>query len=256
MRESRTLIIQSHNFQVLRGWIGRCVDSVREWSESSGYEYRFLGDEIFDLIPNWYRDKVSGRMPIQADLARLILIRDALASGFDRAVWFDADLLVFAPDRLDLDQVQDTCAFGRELWVGTDPAGRLKTWRSIHNAVCLFQAGDPVLPFLIHTVERIIDRADADRIAPQMVGPKLLTALDNIAGFGRIETVAAFSPLVLRDIDAGGGDALASLKSAIGREKMPMPAAANLCASLSGDRTSDELLERVVRRLLKDRALP
>lgn len=256
MIESRTLIIQSHNFQVLRGWIGRCVDSVREWSESRGYEYRFLGDEIFDLLPGWYRDKVAGRMPIQADLARLILIRDALESGFDRAVWFDADLLVYAPDRLNLDSITESCAFGRELWVGTDPAGRLKTWRSIHNAVCLFQAGSPVLPFLIHTVERIIARAEADRIAPQMVGPKLLTALDNIAGFGRIETVAAFSPLVLRDIDSGGGDALASLKSAIGREKMPPPAAANLCASLCDDPNSDELLERVVARLLKDGALP
>ncbi len=256
MSASRTLIIQSHNFQVLRGWIGRCVDSVREWSEARGYEYRFLGDEIFDLVPEWYREKLPDRLRIQADLARLILIRDALDAGYDQAVWFDADLLVYVPDRLSLDSVEDNCAFGRELWVGTDAAGRLKTWRGIHNAVCLFRSGCPTLPFLIQTVERIIDRTEAGQITPQMVGPKLLTALDAIVGFGRIDSVAAFSPLVLRDIDAGGGDALASLKAATGREKMEMPAAANLRASLCGDTTNDELLERAVARLLKEGTLP
>ena len=49
---SRTIILQSHNFQVLRGWIGPCVDSVRRWTEQRGYDYRFLGDEIFDLLPD------------------------------------------------------------------------------------------------------------------------------------------------------------------------------------------------------------
>lgn len=250
MPNSKTLILQSHNWQVLRGWIGDCVSSVRSWADMRGYEYQFLGDEIFDLLPTDYRQKLVGRLPTQADLARLLLIQDALQRGYDRAVWFDADLLIFAPDRLSLDNVTDSCAFGRELWVDHDKKGKLKTWRSLHNAACLFRAGDATLPFLIQTTERIIARADPQHIAPQMVGPKLLTALDSIAGFGRLNDITGFSPLVLDDIDHGGGKALTALLAAIAKDQLPAPAAANLCASLNGEEADVARLERVINRLL------
>ncbi len=251
MTGSDTLVLQSHNFQVLRGWIGQCADSTRRWAEARGYDYRFLGDEIFDLLPDALRLKLLGRMPIQADLARLLLLRDALEDGYRRAVWIDADVLIFAPDRLDLDSIPESQAFGRELWVEEDIAGRLKTWRNAHNAICLFRQGDPVLPFLIHTTECILARIDPDAIAPQIVGPKLLTALDTIAGFGRIDTVGAASPPVLRDIDQGGGPALDALHTAIAKDKLPPPAALNLCASLNSGVEAQARLDRVVARLLE-----
>jgi hypothetical protein len=251
---SRTIILQSHNFQVLRDWIGPCVDSVRRWTEQQGYDYRFLGDEIFDLLPDDLRLKLQDHLPIQADLARLVLLRDALSNGYDRAVWFDADLLVFAPDLLEIDSIPETNAFGRELWVDTDVGKRLKTWRNIHNAACLFRKGDPVLPFLIHATENILNEVAPDKITPQIVGPKFLTALDNITRFGRINSVGALSPLVLHDIASGGGPALDALQGAVQKDKLPTPTAANLCASLQSPETSGRM-DRIVQLLLEKRRL-
>lgn len=240
----------------MRGWIGDCVRSVHDWAEARGYDYHFLGDEIFDLLPRGYREKTAGRFPIQADLARLLLLQDALAAGYDQALWFDADLLIFAPERLEIDTITDSCAFGRELWVDRDRSGKLKVWRNTHNALCLFRQGDPVLPFLIHTTQRIVAKADAAKIAPQMVGPKLFTALDSIAGFGRLDAVAAFSPLILQGIDAGGGEALDLLRKTLKKEGRQEPAAANLCASLEDPGADPNLLPRVVSALTDQRGLP
>ncbi|MDF1749874.1 MAG: hypothetical protein P1V34_13465 [Alphaproteobacteria bacterium] len=251
MAASRTIILQSHNFQVLRGWIGPCVDSVRRWTEQRGYEYRFLGDEIFDLLPDDLRLKLQDHIAIQADLARLLLLRDALDNGYDRAVWFDADLLIFAPDRLEIESIPETNAFGRELWVDLDVGKRLKTWRNLHNAACIFRKGDPVLPFLIYATERIINDTAADKITMQMVGPKLLTALGNIVRFGRLNTVGALSPLVLKDIAAGGGPALDALKVAVTKDKLPAPTAANLRASLAHSPEAGNRMDTVVADLLR-----
>lgn len=253
---SDTLVIQSHNFRVMRGWIGDCVRTVHDWAGLRGYDYHFLGDEIFDLLPTAYREKTTGRFPIQADLARLFLLKDALESGYRQALWFDADLLIYAPERLEIDTITDSCAFGREIWVDTDKSGKLKTWRNMHNAVCLFRKGDPVLPFLIHTTQRIIAKADAAKIAPQMVGPKLLTALDSIAGFGRLNSVAAFSPAVIKDIDQGGGPALERFFQGLKKDGLQEPAAANLCASLEDQQSDPDLMSRVVERLQSEGGLP
>ncbi|MBT5414912.1 MAG: hypothetical protein HOK81_09960, partial [Rhodospirillaceae bacterium] len=110
--------------------------------------------------------------------------------------------------------------------------GRLRVFRNVHNAFCLFGVGNPVLDFLIEAATRIALRLDGPA-SPQLLGPKLLTALHNIVGFPLIETAGAASPLVLRDLAAGGGPALDKL-----RAEPPAPAVLNLCASLVG-RESD-----------------
>jgi hypothetical protein len=254
---SDTLVLQSHSWRVLRGWIGRCVDSVRAWSEANGHDYRFLGDEIFDVLPTDYRRKLMGRLPIQADLARLILIRIALnEGGYRRAVWFDADTLIFNPTALSVDIGEETCAFGREIWIAPDKTGKPKAWRNVHNAVCVFGKGDPVLPFLIATTQRIIARADPDKIAPQMVGPKLLSALDGPYGFQLLDTVGAFSPEVLADIADGDGPFLAKLRAETRRLGLRPPVAANLCASLAADDENDAVRDAAIERLVAGRGLP
>jgi hypothetical protein len=252
---SRTLILQSHNFQVLRGWIGPCVDSVRRWTEQRHYDYRFLGDEIFDPLPDDLRLKLQDHLPIQADLARLILLREALDNGYDRVVWFDADVLVFAPDDLEIDSIPDSNAFGRELWVDTDVGKRLKTWRNIHNAACLFRKGDPVLPYLIHATETILQDTAQEKITPQIVGTKLLTALDTIVRFGRLNTVGSLSPLVLRDLASDGGvksdgTALEALQVAVTKDKISPPAAVNLSASMAQSEMNSDQMNGIVDTLL------
>lgn len=223
-----TLVIQSYRTDFVPGWVALCLDSVRDWARESRYDYRFVGDEIFSLVPDWYREKVAHRLPVATDYARLLLLQAALSGNdYDTAIWLDADLLVFDAG-LSLD-FEGTCAFGRERWVQTGSHGRPILRRNVHNAVCVFRRGCPVLPFLIQTVESIIRRVDPQHIAPQMVGPKLLTALHNICGFTLLDNIGALSPAVLDDLVDGGGDALALL-----RAEQPVPLqAANLCASLA-----------------------
>lgn len=218
-----------------------CVQSVERWASERGYDYRLWGDDALELTPTWYRAKLGARLPIVADLARLLLIRDALANDYERACWLDADVLLFAPHRLELAD-NDECAFGREYWVQKNPDGRWQTRRNVHNAICSFVAGCPVLPFLIRTTERIIARADPEHIAPQMVGPKLLSALHNLTGFELIETIGALSPAVMDDLEQGGGEALGTMLAAA-----PGPLAGiNLCASVNGHRALGSLCRRLI----------
>ena len=237
----RTLVIQSCSPDVRHTWIAQCLASVEAWSASCGFDYQYYGDEALQCTPDWYRAKLANRNPIVADLARLLLIRRALHDGYDQACWVDADVLLFAPDRLQLTFTQ-TCAFGRESWVTMDERGRTKVRHNVHNAICVFRVGCAVLPFLIHATQRIIRRVDSARISPQIVGPKLLSALHNIVGFDLIESVGAFSPAVIDELEQRPGAALAMLL-----EESPVAlAGANLCASLNGERDLGAVCTRLV----------
>lgn len=236
------VVLQSYRTRDVAPWIELCLASVRRWAASRGYDYVFVGDELFDKVPPWYLEKTAGRLPVATDYARLVLLHEALEQGgAERAIWLDADVLVFDPAlALDFD---DSCAFGQELWV-QDEGGVLRARRNVHNAVCAFTRGCAVLPFLQRTVLSIIRRADPARIAPQMVGPKLLGALHSLADFALLPQLGAFSPLVLRDLAAGGGPALDLLRA---RSAVP-PQAANLCASLSDADVAGRALVRLMEK--------
>ena len=232
----RTLVVQSHRSEGEPPWIAACLRSVRDWAGRSAFAYRFVDDTIFDRVPGWYREKLTGRTPIVTDLGRLYLLQEALREGYQRAVWLDADVLVFDPS-LDIGCEGD-CAFGQEVWIQTGGDGKLKARRNVHNAVCVFRQGSPTLPFLIQSVESMIRRVDQDHIAPQMVGPKLLSALHGIVGFALLPQVGAFSPAVVRDLCVGGGPALDLLR----HHTRGTLKAANLCASLIDDASAERLL--------------
>jgi len=219
--------------------MGQCLASVEQWSEGRGYDYRFIGDEIFKLVPSWYRDKVGKKKPILTDYARLLLQQQALDAGYEQAIWLDADVLIFEQD-MDFD-FPGSCAFGQELWV-QEHEGLLSARRNVHNAVCVFRKNCVVLPFLIHTVASIIRRVHPEHIAPQMVGPKLLTALHSICSFDLLPQVGALSPEVIADICKGRGPALDLLR----RKSVVKPQAVNLCASL----VDAESAQRVISTLL------
>lgn len=243
----RTLVLQSHDPARLDGWIGQCCNTVKTWAAQHDYDYRFTGNEAFDLLPGWYREKTKARPPVAADLARLLLARDAL-EDYQRVVWCDADVLVLSAENFILPE-GEPASFGQEIWVEADKQGKLRARRNIHNAVCCFEQGGPVLPFLIHTTQRIIERVDPAFIAPQIVGPKLIGALHNLAGFGVIEQAGALSPAVIDAVLAGGGPALDFFR----RESPVVPAAVNLCDSLAGKRSDAEM--RVLCGTLLDRGL-
>jgi hypothetical protein len=221
-----TVVLQSWHARRDPAWIARCMASVEAWTLSHGYAYRFLDDALFDRLPEALAPKLMARPAMAADLARLLLAGEVLSEGAERVVWFDADSFIFAPDRLILPDAP--YAFGREIWIQPGARGRPRIYRNIHNAACLFDAGNPALEFLIEAAARIAARLEGPA-SPQLLGPKLLTALHNIVAFPLIETAGAASPLVLRDLAAGGGPALEAL-----RAEPPLPAVLNLCASLVG----------------------
>jgi len=243
---SATLVIQSQRIPLPFTWLQACLDSVADWAGLNGYEYRFLGDEIFDQVVPTLLQKAGGRGVIATDLARLSLLRQGLDQGFDRVVWCDADFLVFRPEAFVLPPA--AFALGREVWVQLEQGGRPRAYPKVHNALLMFQRGNHFLEFYADTAERLV-RLQQGGMPPQFVGPKLLTALHNIARFPVMEIAGMLSPCVMRDILNGGGAALELFL-----KKSPAAlAGANLSASLTAREGFGEAeMETLIRKLLVD----
>lgn len=225
--------------------LDHCLASVRQWAEVQKYDYRFIGDEIFERVPQWYLEKVGEKLPVATDYARLELIQEALTrEKYTRAIWFDADILIF--DQSLMLEWTGSCAFGQEVWIQRHTADRtrLKAKRNVHNAVTAFNRDSATLPFLRETVMSIIRRIEPEFISPQVVGPKLLNALHSIAGFSLLPQVGAFSPEVLQDLAFDGGPALSLM---LANSTMP-PKAANLGFSVAPAVTMKKAVARLVER--------
>lgn len=221
-----TLVFQSHRDPLPHAWLGRCLDSVTGWADANGFEYRFLGDEVFDLLAPPLRGRLGTRPVIASDLARLRLLQRGLDEGYRRVIWCDADLLIFRPT--DFEPGCEDFALGREVWIQRDESGALRSYFRVHNAFLMFARGNSLLDFYAATAERLL-RLNQGAMPPQFIGPKLLAALHNIAHFPVVESAAMLSPMVIRDLLAGGGDALELFRE----KSVSPPAAANLCASLT-----------------------
>jgi hypothetical protein len=225
-RRSDTVVIQSHRLPLPFDWLEPCLESVRNWAAVRGYDYRFEDDAIFERLDQDLREKTSDQLVIASDLARLEALQGALDQGYQCAVWMDADMLVFDPDRLHL--AADGYALGREVWVQRSAPGRVRAYVKVHNAFLQFRAGNPFLAFYRHAAARIVRAHEPGRMVPQIVGPKLLTALHNVIGCPVVEEAAMLSPAVAEDLLAGGGAALSEF-CATSRHRA---AAVNLCGSL------------------------
>jgi hypothetical protein len=92
----------------------------------------------------------------------------------------------------------------------------------------MFCQGNHFLDFYADTAERLL-HLNQGSMPPQFIGPKLLTALHNIALCPVMESAGMLSPAVMRDLLAGGGQALDLFY-----QKSPAAlAGANLSSSLS-----------------------
>lgn len=237
---SNVLVLQSFHEDGVSPWVQDCQQSVVAWCELQGYSYRFEGDQFFDRLPPWYWQKVGHRKPIAADLARLLWVRDELASGaYDVVAWVDIDVFVFNPQALRI-APQSSCVFGYEHWLQPKTKG-FTVRKNVHNAYCAFKPDCPVLAFLIESIQRMVQRVDVDFLAPQFVGPKLLTSLHNIVGFELEPAVGAISPSLR--------EALVHNDTRRITQGMPQPLrAANLCASLPA---SSEQMRQLMDALLR-----
>lgn len=247
------MVLQSCPAGERSGWLAPCLMSVEAWAVKAGFGYRWLGDEIFDLLP---RDLLpSGRISkvIASDLARLLWARELLLqSAVPQVLWLDADVLIFRPEAMELPQAD--YAVGREHWVEETSKGRFRVRTKVHNAALLFRADsagrNSLLDFYIDTATRML-RVHSAGMPPQFIGPKLLTALHNVAQFPVLESVGMVSPALARAMlssvehmpPARGESALDCY-----RRKCHRPlAAANLCRSSvgSGDLSQQDMQDLV-----------
>ena len=249
-----TMVIQSSRTEDQPAWIATCLASATAWANLNGWDYCFRGDDLFDLVPPDLRAKFPGQIPLQIDIARLLWARSLFAeiSGIERIIWLDADVFISAPETVQIDPALDF-AVGRQIWVQPDQNEKLRSTRQVHNAILVFTRPSPVLDFLIQTVVNLATR-HAGAAAPQFLGPKLLTALHNIVGFAVIESVGMASPLVLRDLAAGGGPALDLLTT----KTEDSLGALNLCSSYQGQTIdgvacTDSLFENAITTLKNTR---
>lgn len=235
----RTKIIQSFREHDVPAWVEACLTSVRDWAAYHEFGYEFIGDELLAKAPTWYRKKAGDKIPVVTDLARLLWAQSCLANeAVDTVVWLDADTYILAPENLSIQMFNDSCVFGREYWLQQDKQGKPRLYNNVHNAYCAFSADSPVLPFLIYTVERLMARVDGDFLAPQFVGPKLLTSLHNTVGFSVDPRFGAISPM-LADALVRGKEGSVNL---LGERDLPIMAA-NLSHSLGDEMQHDALLQ-------------
>jgi len=238
-----TLVIQSHRTPLPFIWLQDCVRSVQNWSADSGLDYQWLGDEIFDSLDSELIEKTQSQKVIASDLARLKAMQQALAKGYQRVVWCDADFLIFNPQQFILPD--SSFALGREVWIQEDKNQKLRAYTKVHNAFMMFCRGNHFLDYYTASAEQLL-RANQGRMPPQFIGPKLLTALHNMVTCPVMETAGMLSPLVIRDILKGGGKALQLFK----QKSTSFPAGANLCSSVTASEGfSDAEMQCLIEKL-------
>lgn len=240
-----TLVLQSHRQPLPVSWLERCLASAKAWAAGQGFGYEFIGDELFEGIPQAVLHNTSERLTARSDLARLLRIRERLESGADRVLWLDADVLVFDPSSLQLPKVP--FAVGRECWFEARD-GKLRIGRAVHNAVLLFERDNPFLDFYTWSAERMLARHDGPMV-PQLVGPKLLTLLHNAIELPVIESVGVASPALIESL---ARDDHEPFKKVCDAHKGQL-AALNLSASIANrDATVDSAIEALLASGRKD----
>ncbi|MFC1602767.1 hypothetical protein ACFL3U_04305 [Pseudomonadota bacterium] len=241
---SDTLVIQSHRTPLPYTWITRCLKSVNHWAESNHYHYQFMGDELFDLLPEEFVEKRVQQPVMFSDLARLLCLRQALQDGYQRAIWLDTDFLIFNPSAFMVPD--EPYAVGREAWVQHDKRGKLRVYKKVHNAFLMFCQDNHFLDFYIESATRLLSQ-NTGNVPPHFIGPKLLTALHNVVSLPVMESAGMLSPLVIKDLIQGSGIALDQFV-----EASPQPiAGANLCiSSCQLNEVSEDEISKLIDRLV------
>jgi len=198
----QTIVVQSFREHDIPEWISRCLSTVQAWADRSHFVYDFAGDAFLQLAPAWYRAKADPHITVITDLARLLLARQYLQQGFDRVIWIDADVLIFAPSLLHIDP-DLSCAFCREVWMHRNYGGLLHASFKINNSACMFRNdcyGVQYLEDYISACVSIVARLPCI-LDHTEVGTKFLTArnrhspLPVMSGFGTLSPVMLYALL-------------------------------------------------------------
>jgi hypothetical protein len=224
-----TLVLQSFRSDRVPEWIDRCSASVRAWGRRNSFAYRLLGDEIFDQLPGWFVAKMHGDLVPLSDLGRLqAMQRIFQAESWERIIWVDIDVLVFDAPRFVIADLEPIYLV-EELWVAphADAPGYVVRWK-VNNSVMACRRDAPIDALRLEALDAIRRIDEPDRID---VSTRLLTARQRETPLPLLRCVGCLGPPVIRDLLAGGGQALSLLTAA---RATPL-GAANLCRSFSDD---------------------
>ncbi len=223
--DKKVAVLQSFRTVDVPPWITRCMDSVRQWALSQGWDYLILDDRFLDLPPAWVRKRCASNLYAVTDVARLIWAEDVLSGNHERVIWVDADMLVFDPSGLarHVDEVHEH-GFARELFLYVS-GRRIKPQWGLNNTLMVFDRHAPVLAdYLRICLERLEGYRDGE-VPRTAMGPMLLQHLDAAEHLHRIEGVGLFTPAMLEPFAAGRDALMHQYLSYCAL----LPAAANLC---------------------------
>jgi hypothetical protein len=249
----KTVVYQSFRTAGIPLWIDACMESVRFWAARQGFDYRFYDDSFFELVPPPLRKRASAFKCVQADYARLVAARQLLREGYDRAIWLDADAVVFAPDLFQI-KIEQGYAFCREVWLDRMAWGKPHFNLTVNNSVSVFCRDETIIDFYLNVADAIL--SGPKTLTPLSIGTDFLLKLQRAHPFTLLTQVGIFgskmASAVLRDDSK-------LLKPYLAYQTSPIYAA-NLCLSHQGDEpsgetdallTDNDLLE-FIRRLTKD----
>lgn len=234
----RVLVLQSDKPPPRAAWRRLCLASARSWAAGQGYGYRFLGDELFDPIPENVRLACQDVVLPLTDIGRLLWLQKLLEEGWNRVIWLDADILIFGPDlRIEAEAV------GREVWISKGLKEGFRAAESVNNCVLSMTAKSPLLARLL---DATLSEAATFRAPPhpRTLGPDLFRRLHRAQPLPVAADIAMASPPMIASFADGDPAALAAHHSVW---KEPVRAA-NLCGSLIED---DDLALKAVERLLE-----
>lgn len=219
-----TIVLQSYRTADVPAWMRACMESVRAWARHHGWGHAFMDDAFFALAPDWARRRCRGNPYALADICRLVWLRDMLAAGYGRAIWADADMLVFAPGRLVIPRGIGH-GFARELFMRVDQDGASTPVPGINNALMVFERGEPMLRHYLDACYRTLRRLPPGPVPRTALGPALLDRLGQRHRLTALDGVGLFSLALMQDLARGDG---AHAREYL-RHSPTAPAAANLC---------------------------
>lgn len=245
----KTIVYQSYRTINVPTWVQKCLQTVQGWAKSNHFDYELIDDRLFNYAPDWFRQKANHQICPISDLARLLVAKEFLSSGYDRTIWVDADIVVFAPEKLNVNAVSDF-AFCHEVWLEQAQNGQILHSHRVNNSVTIFTKDNAHLDFLIDSCLRIARHKH--QLNKLDVGTNLLSQLRNIIPFPLLENVGMLSPLVMIDIYSGNESFLKAYTKNISE---PI-SCANLCGSLQGWKSAgmvadDSFYERIVDECLR-----
>jgi hypothetical protein len=245
---TNTLVVQSFRAHDVPSWIQACMQSVREWAGTHEFKYRFVGDEFFSCIPDWFREKTRGELTILSDLARLELIKTCLTEGFARVIWCDADIVVCCPELFNPPDIH-SFGFSREIWSFRNDEGELCASTRVNNSICFFQQDSMrLLLDLIEQSKTII--ALTQHISSNLIiGTLFLTQLHARKPLPLIQNTGLTSPTIINALICSDIKTIAQFRQ---WHQEPLYAL-NLCNFFRNRQVSDNIFSSITDQLLRTR---